>query len=123
MDTTASEICELTRQSITNLLQERRRGPGTHAARERRAVARSAFPSAVELWIPDGAKERYALATAVDLSAAGIGLRCDEEFAPGMRIGLAVHEPEMTLHGHAVVRHCTKTATGDFIIGLHFDFK
>src|SRR2546423_1506681 len=93
MDTTASEICELTKQSITNLLQERRRSPGTHSARERRAVTRSAFPSAVELWIPDANKERYALATAVDLSAVGIGLRSEEELPTGMRVGLAVHEP------------------------------
>ena len=52
----------------------------------------------------------------------GIGIRADEALTPGVQLGIAVHEPEASFHGRAVVRHCTDTGQGYHIVGLEFLF-
>jgi len=118
----ASEICELTRQSIKSLL-EQRMGAATGRDRCRRDNVRWAFPGAVELWITDDdGTENHVLATSINLSSQGIGIRTDEPIKPGTEVGVAVHEPEMSLHGRAAVRHCNP-AGHEFVVGLQFLFN
>lgn len=37
------------------------------------------------------------------------------------RISLAVHQPELSVYGHGVVRHCTQAYTG-YLVGVEFEF-
>ena len=121
MDT--AEICALTEQSVGELLAKRQSWASRADASGRRRTMRWPFPGTVELWIPDeDGGERYALATSINLSIDGIGIRADEELPPGLQLAVAIHEPEMSFHGKAVVRHCTETETGSFIVGLQFLF-
>ena len=77
----------------------------------------------VELWLPgEDGTERYVLATSLNLSEHGVGLYCDEEVDRGWQIAIAIHEPEVSFHGRAVVRHCTETPDGRFLAGLEFLF-
>ena len=69
---------------------------------------------------PASGGERYALATSINLSVDGIGVRADEELRSGLQLAIAIHEPEMSFHGRAVVRHCAETDTGSYIVGLEF---
>jgi len=119
MDT--AEICALTEQSVGELLGKRQSWASRADASGRRRAMRWPFPGTVELWVPDeDGIERYALATSINLSIDGIGIRADEELHPGLQLAVAIHEPEMSFHGQAVVRHCTETDTDSYILGLQF---
>ena len=119
MDT--AEICALTEQAVGELLSNRQSWASRADANGRRRALRWPFPGTVELWVPDeNGGERYALATSINLSVEGIGVRADEELGPGLQLAIAIHEPEMSFHGRAVVRHCAETDTGSYIIGLQF---
>lgn len=121
MDT--AEICALSREALASLLAARQTKALARSAKCRRRDERWAFPGTVELWLPDeDGGERYVLATSINLSVKGIGIRNDEALAPGLVLGIAVHEPEASFHGRAVVRHCTDTARGFHIVGLQFIF-
>ncbi|MGD2109857.1 MAG: PilZ domain-containing protein [Phycisphaerae bacterium] len=117
-----TEICPLSEEAVAQLLAGRNaREPDTeHKAR--RKVARWPFPGTVELWIPDQqGRERYTLATSLNLGLGGVGIRCDEPLSPGLELALAVHEPEISFHGRGTVRHCTEMG-GEYLIGLQFVF-
>ena len=119
MDT--AEICPLTEQAVGELLSKRQSWASRGDANGRRRGLRWPFPGTVELWIPDEeGGERYALATSINLSVDGIGVRADEELRSGLQLAIAIHEPEMSFHGRAVVRHCAETNTGSYIVGLEF---
>lgn len=121
MDT--AEICALTEQAVGELLAKRQSWASRADAGGRRRMMRWPFPGTVELWIPDGnGGERYNLATSINLSIDGIGIRADEELPPGLQLAVAIHEPEMSFHGQALVRHCTETDTDSYILGLQFLF-
>jgi len=116
------EICRLSEQVIARLLAARVPRRATHAGNGRRKMPRWPFPGTVELWIPEkDGTERYTLATSLNLSLDGVGIRFDEPLPPGLELGIAIHEPEASLHGHAVVRHCTEIEE-DYLIGLQFVF-
>jgi len=116
-----AEICALTEQSVGELLAQRQSWTSRADAGGRRRMMRWPFPGTVELWIPDGnGGERYNLATSINLSLDGIGIRADEELRPGLQLAIAIHEPEMSFHGQARVRHCTETDEGSYILGLQF---
>jgi hypothetical protein len=117
-----TEICALSREAIETLLAGRRSiAPDDHTIGRRRAT-RWPFPGTVELWIPEsGGGERYALATSLDLSIDGVGIRADEPLTPGMELAVAIHEPEVSFHGRATVAHCT-TIEDEFLMGLRFLF-
>ena len=116
-----AEICALTEQSVGELLAQRQSWASRADAGGRRRMMRWPFPGTVELWIPDGnGGERYNLATSITLSLDGIGIRADEELRPGLQLAIAIHEPEMSFHGQARVRHCTETDEGSYILGLQF---
>lgn len=119
----ATEICTLTEDAVATLLSERQARARAKGKKCRRHAARWAFPGTVELWLPDEEYgERYALATSINLSNKGIGIRADDLLTPGTAVGIAVHEPEVSFHGRAVVRHCTDTGRGSYIVGLQFLF-
>ncbi len=118
-----AEICPLTREGVAELLSQRQHDNDPSSRNCKRRTPRWAFPSTVELWLPtEGSGERHTLATSINLSTHGIGIRCDEPLEPGLELGIAVHEPEVSFHGRAQVRHCTDTGRGFFIAGLEFVF-
>ncbi|MBI4717299.1 MAG: PilZ domain-containing protein [Planctomycetes bacterium] len=120
METT--EICPLTLEAVTDLLVGRDiHVPAAHERCRRRAT-RWPFPGPVELWIPESnGTEHYALATCLNLSLDGLGMLCDEQLPVGMELAIAIHQPEVSFHGRAVVRHATVHDDGYFI-GLQFRF-
>ena len=122
METT--DICRLNRDVLAKLLTDRAaKQPHSHA-NGKRHTPRWPFPGTVELWAPEGSgREWYALATSVNLSARGIGLHCDEPLEPGEELAIAIHEPEMSFHGRAVVRHCTEVENGSFLVGMQFLYE
>ena len=115
-----AEICKLTQAAVARLLEDR---AGLKlSSREKRRTPRWPFPGTVELWIPDeDGTERYTLATSLDLSINGAGIRADEPLEPGLELPVAFHEPEVSFHGRAIVRHCTRVEE-DYVIGLQFVF-
>lgn len=118
----AAEICPIARDALETLLTERKAEGADANTNGRRKVARWPFPGTVELWIPDaGGVDQHTLATSLDVSLHGVGIRCDEPLAPGLELAIAIHEPELSLHGKAVVRHCTEIEE-DYVIGLEFIF-
>jgi len=119
----ATEICALTPEAVAGLLSARQQTGKQLNWHGRRNAPRWPFPSTVELWLPDeNCGERYALATSINLSTTGIGLKSDDPIEPGTELGIAIHEPEMSFHGRAVVRHCTETDRDFSIVGLQFLF-
>jgi hypothetical protein len=120
METT--EILPLTEEAVAGLLSDRNARLPDTKGKARRMVTRWPFPGTVELWIPDAdGIERYSLATSLNLSLGGVGIRCDEDLQVGLELALAVHEPEVSFHGRGVVRHCTDMG-GEFLVGLQFVF-
>ena len=118
----ANEIVPLTREALRNLLASRLpTGPATEEL-ARRCLPRWPFPGAVELWVADpGGTDRHIIATLHDLSEGGVGVRCDVTVDPGTTVPIAVHQPEISFHGQATVRHCTPRGRG-YLIGLEFRF-
>ena len=118
----ATEFCPLTETAVRNLLTGRELKLPDATSYARRRESRWPFPGTVELWVPDeAAVERYVLGTCLNLGMSGLGISCDEQLPVGMVLGLAVHQPEVSMHGRAVVRHCTGIPDGYFI-GLEFVF-
>jgi hypothetical protein len=119
----ATEFCALEPDSIAKLLSSRQKSIRPSNWHGRRNAPRWPFPSTVELWVPDAhGEDHYSLATSINLSTTGIGLKLDEPIPAGTSLAIAVHEPEMSFHGRAVVRHCTETNHGFSIAGLQFLF-
>jgi hypothetical protein len=118
----ATEICRLTEEAVARVLSGRGVTAPRRGKKGRRLVPRWPFPGTVELWIPDGeGAERYELATSLNLSLNGMGIRCDEPLPAGLELAVAIHEPEVSFHGRALVRHCTEV-DDEFLIGLEFLF-
>ena len=118
----ADEIVPLTRDAIRRLLESRRADAADPSAPGKRQTPRWPFPGAVEIWVPAGERpETHVLATLHDLSEAGVGVRSDVKLEPGTVHAIAVHQPEMSLHGHATVRHCTPRRSG-YHVGMQFNF-
>ncbi len=119
----ATEFRALGPNSIAKLLAGRQKSLKPSMWHGQRNAPRWPFPSTVELWVPDAdGEEHYLLATSINLSTTGIGLKVEEPIAPGTDLALAIHEPEMSFHGRAMVRHCTETDRGFWIAGLQFLF-
>ena len=118
----ATEICRLTEKAVAKLLARRGVRVRGKKGKGRRLLPRWPFPGTVELWIPqDDQTERYELATSLNLSLRGVGIRCDEPLTPGLELAVAIHEPEVSFHGRAVARHCTEMED-DYLVGLEFLF-
>lgn len=117
------EIVKLTRKRVGDILKSRRNAQplaSRNTAEDRRQHPRWPFKGAVELW-PDGTDGRTLHATCMNISESGIGLRCDEQLQMGDSMEVAVHIPEMTLCGQAIVRYCAE-ANDEYIVGMEFQY-
>ena len=118
----ADEIQPLTAETISRLLSSPAVGDGTSGDLGRRRHPRWPFPGAVELWLPaEGGAERHVLGVCHNLTEAGIAVRVDEPLEVGLTLSLAIHQPELSLHGKGTVRHCTPRDNG-YAAGLEFIF-
>jgi hypothetical protein len=116
-----SEICPLTRDAVAGLLASRERPARRNPRGTSRRMTRWPFPGAAEFWVPrDDGTDHYVLATCTNLSGGGIGVRCDEPMPMDVQLAIAVHQPEVSFHGQGIVRHCTPTAGGEYLVGLEF---
>ena len=118
----AMEIYRLTEKAIDRLLAEQQQdGDVTHADC-RRKTNRWPFPGTVEMWLPDeNGVEQIALGTCVNLSRDGLAMLYEEALPIGQEMAMAVHQPAASLHGRAVVRHCSEKDDG-YYIGVEFLF-
>ncbi len=114
-----NEFIELNRESIAKLLVSRQpEGTGRGACRRR--VPRWPFLGPVQIWTKTRDGEEIEIdATCHDLNEHGMGMFCDCPFEPGLRLPIAIHQPEATYHGEAVVRHCAPSGT-EYFIGIEF---
>lgn len=118
-----AEVVPLTEKAVSKLLRSREAARPSKSPSGKRHTPRWPFPGVVELWLPDENGDlQHSLATSVNLSLHGIGIRCDEPLEPGIELELAFHEPEVSFHGRAVVRHATQLES-DHLVGLQFIFK
>ncbi len=116
----AEKIVKLTPEAIQELLDARsaevipKSGPG------QRREERWPFPGTVEIWLPEGTYgDRHVLATLHNLSAHGLAMRARRPIARDVRLSLAIHLPELSCYGHAIVRHCTRAHVG-YLVGAEF---
>ena len=117
-----AEVVPLTEKGVSKLLRSRESARPSKSPPGNRRTPRWPFPGVVELWLPDeNGVLQHSLATSVNLSLNGMGIRCDEPLEPGAKIELAFHEPEASFHGRAVVRHTTPMES-DHLVGLQFIF-
>lgn len=117
------EIFPLTEDAVAGLLLKRESMHVGSNGRAQRNAPRWPFPGTVELWIPgEDGLERHVLATSINLSKDGMGVRCEEELPLDMKLEIAIHEPEASFHGQAIIRHCTPIPSGQYMIGVQFLF-
>jgi len=116
-----AEIMPLTKEAVRDFLLSQA-GIESQGLSERRTTQRWPFPATVELWIKDDSGvEQYALATCVNLSLYGLGILYEDTLLEDEEVGIAIHEPEVSFHGRAIVRHCTSIDEG-YYVGLRFEF-
>lgn len=118
----AQEIVKLTPESIQELLSSQLGEQGAGPRREQRRNARWPFPGAVEVWLPETTLgEPHMLATLHNLSTSGLAMSTQRSLTSGTRIEIAIHLPEMTCFGAAIVRHCTHSPES-YLVGVEFIF-
>jgi hypothetical protein len=115
----ATDILPLTRAAIRALLRAREPSAPL-AGPEQRRIPRWPFPGTVEVWSrnADG-MEFHHLATCNDLSEGGAGIMCDCWLPVGDTLDIAIHQPEASYHGRALIRHCTRQVHG-YAVGVEF---
>ena len=112
------EIAELTEQSVRDLIRVRTEGSEPFPGHERRRAARWPFPGTVEIQSADGEPGQW-FATCRNISETGLGMACDRGFDQNSLLEIAIHLPEATLYGRAIVRYCQGTPAG-FMTGIEF---
>jgi hypothetical protein len=113
------EFIALNKKTIAKLMDERRSSQGKSGGCRRR-VPRWPFLAPVQIWADNGAGEELEYsATCHDLNENGIGLYCERSFEVGVRVPLAIHQPEATYHGEGVIRHCAPS-NGEYFLGVEF---
>ncbi|HEY3244032.1 MAG TPA: PilZ domain-containing protein [Phycisphaerae bacterium] len=114
-----AEILPLSRAAIRELLRARTvEEPCT--ADERRRVPRWPFPGTVEIWSKNAdGLEFHQLGTCSNLSEGGAGIVTDCWLPVGDTLDIAIHQPEASYHGRAIVRHCSRYAEG-YGVGMEF---
>ena len=118
----AEQITRITPESVRAMLDDRAPCAETRSARGNRQSERWPFAGTVEVWLPDECYgERHVLATLHNLSYHGLAMRSRRPIPTNSRISLAVHQPERSCYGEAIVRHCTRAAAG-YLIGVEFQF-
>ena len=118
----AEQIVKITPTAIQELLDARARKLGRSEPAGVRREERWPFAGTVEVWLPDECYgDRHVLATLHNLSPNGLAMRSRRPIPTGTRISLALHQPEMSCYGHAVVRHCTRVSVG-YLVGVEFQY-
>ena len=119
-DVNVKEFVPLNRKTIARLIANRQAADTGHGGRRRRRLERWPFPGQLQLWIRNTAgEEMQVFGTCHNMNEHGIGVNCDCYVEPGMRVPIAVHQPEATYHGEGVVRHCTPSGRSYFV-GIEF---
>lgn len=118
----AERIIKLTPDAIRELLDSRTIKSIAKQTPGKRQSERWPFAGTVEVWLPESCYgERHILATMHNLSAGGLAMRTRTPIPSETRISLAIHEPELSCYGEAVVRHCTPASVG-YLVGVEFVF-
>lgn len=116
----ADKIVRLTPETIRELLDSRKIDAQEKLPPGKRRQERWPFPGTVEVWLPDECYgERHLLATLHNLSPGGLAMRTRRPIQSATRISLALHQPELSCYGHAIVRHCTRAPVG-YLVGVEF---
>ncbi len=119
----AERIVKLTPESVRELIDSRRVNVVAKQPPGKRKEERWPFPGTVEVWLPDECYgERHVLATLHNLSPNGLAMRSRHPVPVNSRVSLAIHEPELSAYGEAIVRHCTRAHVG-YLVGLEFTFR
>ncbi|MBK9119839.1 MAG: PilZ domain-containing protein [Phycisphaerales bacterium] len=118
----AEKILKISPQVIEDLIETNRVKAIPKCAPGSRREERWPFPGTVEVWLPEQCYgERHVLATLHNLSPHGLAMRARRPVDRDTKISLAIHQPEMSCYGHAIVRHCTQAHVG-YLIGVEFLF-
>jgi hypothetical protein len=122
VDMDAERIVKISLDAIRELIESQqikavaKGGPGN------RRDERWPFPGTVELWLPEECYgERHVLATLHNLSLHGLGMRTRRPIPVETKLSIALHQPELSCYGHAIVRHCTQAHVG-YLVGCEFIF-
>ncbi|MBN2447617.1 MAG: PilZ domain-containing protein [Phycisphaerae bacterium] len=117
----AEKIVRLSPDVIGELLDSQRtKAIKKEPEHEQRNADRWPFPGTVEVWLPPECYgDRHVLATLHNLSRDGLAMRLRCPLPVGGKISLALHQPELSCYGHAIVRHCTQAAIG-YLVGVEF---
>ena len=119
----AEKILKLSPAVLDELLALRRVSMMDKPTVQRRSEERWPFPGTVEVWLPDQCYgDRHLLATLHNLSVSGLAMRTRRVVPTDTRISLAIHQPEMSCYGDAIVRHCTRAPVG-YLVGVEFLFN
>ncbi len=120
-----NDIVKLTRDRIAELVRSREAPESDYTGNERRRAPRWPFPGAIGLRPADGGGDETWFGTCRDVSITGVGITCERYFEPGTALEIALHLPEATFCGKAVVRYCVELEADtedEYAMGLEFDF-
>lgn len=119
----AEKIVKMSPESIQTLIESRATAAHENDELGSRIQPRWPFAGTVEVWLPDQCYgERHLLATLHNLSTGGLAMRTRRPIPSETRLSLAVHQPDLSCYGHAVVRHCTRASVG-YLVGVEFIFR
>ena len=115
------EFKPLTKSAIRSLLESRHSRRESADGPDKRRLPRWALPGQVEIWVPEqDGSEVHNVGDIRELNEIGVGVQCGLKIEPGQVIFIAIHQPEASFHGKAIVRHCTPHSTG-YHVGLEFE--
>jgi len=116
----AEQIVKLTPEAIRELLESRSVKAEQKEAPGKRRIERWPFAGTVEIWLPsDCYGEQHILATLHNLSEGGLAMRTRRPIPVDTRLSVALHQPALSVYGHALVRHCTRVHAG-YLVGVEF---
>ncbi len=116
----AEKIVELTPDVVRGLIDSQNVAATSKNPSGKRCEERWPFPGTVEVWLPEDAYgERHVLTTLHNLSPCGLAMRSRRPISADTQISLAIHLPELSSYGHAIVRHCTRAHVG-YLVGVEF---
>ena len=119
----AERIVKLSSDAIEDVLRSRAVASIGKFESDKRRRDRWPFAGTVEVWLPDDCYgERHLLATLHNLSPGGLAMRTRRPIDSDTKISLALHQPDLSCYGHAMVRHCTRAPIG-YLIGVEFIFE
>ncbi|MHC5111332.1 MAG: PilZ domain-containing protein [Planctomycetota bacterium] len=116
------EFSPITRTAIAQLLASRGPQKEFSGATGNRQTSRWPFPGTVQIWkTGKNGQEDLVFASSLNMGLQGIGVRMDEPLDVGCEVSIAIHEPEISFQGRAVVRHNSER-DGGWYLGLQFVF-